>query len=89
MAQLAFTFFTIVLLGILPQPYYSSWMKFTCVMHIFLADSVPFDLLKSAQKHVFFLFLNEYEALYGKEKVTFKPILSCISLTVLGSGIFC
>lgn len=28
----------------------------------------------------FFLFLNEYEALYGKEKVTFKPILSCISL---------
>lgn len=37
----------------------------------------------------FFLFLNEYEALYGKEKVTLKPILSCISLTVLGSGIFC
>lgn len=42
----------------------------------------------STEAH-FFLFLNEYEALYGKEKVTLKPILSCISLTVLGSGIFC
>ncbi|XP_070392858.1 uncharacterized protein [Dermacentor albipictus] len=64
-------FSPIVLVGILPQPYYNNWLKFVSLMHVLLADSVSSELLRSVQKQMF-LFLKEYEVLYGKENITFN-----------------
>lgn len=47
-------------------------------MHAFLPDSVPSELLRSAQKRMF-AFLKEYEVLYGKQNTTsFLHIADCV-----------
>ncbi|KAH9384469.1 hypothetical protein HPB48_026477 [Haemaphysalis longicornis] len=60
----------VVLHGILKGVYYQNWMKLIRIMHILRDDGVPLDQLRSLQKDMFFV--QEYEALYGVNPLTFN-----------------